>query len=655
MVLSFLEDRALRLLFFGGKGGVGKTTCAAAAALARSSLFPRDAFLLVSTDPAHSLADSLADFQPPQNLRILEFNAQECLEAFQVRHRDHLREIASRGTFLDDQDISQFLDLSLPGLDELMALLEIARWVETRSYDGIIVDTAPTGHTLRLLLMPDLIRHWLGALDTLLAKHRFLRKRFKGVYEPDELDGFLSDLAASVRRLEDLMQDPGRCRFVPVTLAEEVVLQETGALLKQLARLKIPVREIVVNRLFPESACPVCQDGRRRQGRLLERLGADDQWRGKVFWGLPLYAAEVRGANLEAFWKGAMGISLAGPAPRAIPLDLPPRVEGPPVCPAPSTTMLIFAGKGGVGKSTLACATAVRLAQETPGREILLCSTDPAHSLTACLGLPVGPQPVRVLPGLTAMEIDAAAEFQALKQQYRLELQKAISAFFAQWDLPFDRRVLERLLDLSPPGLDEIMALNRALEFLEDGSFALLILDAAPTGHLLRFLELPDLIDQWLKSFFGVLLKYHLTFRLPDLAQRLVRLSKDLKRLRTWWQDPSRAAVYAVAILTEMAFQETADLLAACGRLGVAAPVLFLNQATPASAHCTLCTAIHRREELMVGRFRQEFPGRHLTVVYRQQEPRGIARLKELGQALYRPLARENRNGIILDLPAVSG
>jgi arsenite-transporting ATPase len=308
-----------------------------------------------------------------------------------------------------------------------------------------------------------------------------------------------------------------------------------------------------------------------------------------------------------------------------------------------------------VGKSTLACATAVRLAQEYPGREILLFSTDPAHSLTACLGEPVGPQPVRVLPGLTAMEINAAAEFQALKDQYRLELQKVLSSVFTQWDLPFDRRVLESLLDLSPPGLDEIMALTRVLEFLEAGSFHHFILDAAPTGHLLRFLELPDLVDQWLKSFFGVLLKYQLTFRLPELAQRLVRLSKDLKRLRTLWREPSRAAVYAVAILTEMAFQETKDLVAACGRFGVAVPVLFLNQATPASAHCRLCAAVHRREELLLGRFRQEFPGRHLTVIYRQREPRNLARLQELAQVLYCPLAQENRSGTLLDLPVLSG
>ena len=120
---SFLEDRELRLLLFGGKGGVGKTSCATATALRLAKDSPQAQFLLVSTDPAHSLADSLAGALPPPNLQINELDAQECLKIFKRKHGWKLAAIASRGTFLDEEDISEFLDLSLPGLDELMALL----------------------------------------------------------------------------------------------------------------------------------------------------------------------------------------------------------------------------------------------------------------------------------------------------------------------------------------------------------------------------------------------------------------------------------------------------------------------------------------------------------------------------------------------------
>jgi anion-transporting ArsA/GET3 family ATPase len=164
-VLTFLEDPPLRLLLFGGKGGVGKTTGATAAALRYARRSPPGSFLLVSTDPAHSLTDSLGDFHPPPNLKVLGFNAQESLETFKARHRGKFAEIAARGTFLDEEGIRRILDLSLPGMDELMALLLIARWAKRRAYDLIVVDTAPPGHTLRLLTTPELIRNWLLFLN----------------------------------------------------------------------------------------------------------------------------------------------------------------------------------------------------------------------------------------------------------------------------------------------------------------------------------------------------------------------------------------------------------------------------------------------------------------------------------------------------------
>jgi arsenite-transporting ATPase len=652
-VISFLEDSSLRLLFFGGKGGVGKTTCAAAAALHCARTSPQSAFLLVSTDPAHSLADSFGDLKPPANLTVLEFNARDSLAAFKARHRATFAEIASRGTFLDEADIRRVLDLSLPGLDELMALLAIAGWAASRDYHRIVVDTAPTGHTLRLLTTPDLIRTWLQALDALLAKHRFMQQRFRGSYQADGLDHFLLDLAASVKHVEQLLQDPRACRFVPVMLAEDLVISETLKLLSELRRLHIPVKDVVVNRLLPETSCPRCAEARRCQVQLLNGLvrpGARGEY---AWWGLPLNPKEIRGPVLETLWDGVSALATAPLALARVPRELPPRVETPPSSPSVAATFLLFAGKGGVGKTTLACATAVRLARDFPGKEILLFSADPAHSLAACLDADLGPRPVRLGPNLSAMEIDAPGEFAALKQLYHQELEKFLGAAFENFDIPFDRRVMERLLDLSPPGLDEIMALVRAMEFLEAGRYDLFILDSAPTGHLLRLLELPELIDQWLKTFFGLLLKYKLAFRFPSLAQQLVKISRNLKLLRSLWRDPARAALYAVTILTEMAFQETGDLLAACGRLGVSVPVLFLNLATPAG-DCPLCTAVSRREGRIQAKFRQAFPGCHQTVIYRQSEPRGLPRLTALGQALYRPGIRERRHGAVPDLPSLS-
>lgn len=633
---GFFQDRGLKLLLFGGKGGVGKTTCAVAGALRLARSAPEGAFFLVSTDPAHSLTDSLAGSPPPYNLEVLELDAQKCMVAFKEKHARILRQIAARGTFLDDGDISRFLDLSLPGLDELMAFLEIAKGVEEGGYDCMIVDTAPTGHALRLLEMPELMGKWLKALDALLAKHRYMKQHFSGSYSRDEVDEFLLDLSGSVQRMEALLGDPGRCRFIPVMLPEALSIHETLLLLDELERLRVPVADIVVNKLFPESSCSVCANERLRQRKELQRL--PEKFSRYRFWGVPIYPTEVRGRKaLGSFWKNAASLEVpAAETENAFPgiPSSPPRVEMPAQLPSPETRLLLFAGKGGVGKTTLATATALRLARSLPGREVFLFSSDPAHSLSDCLETPVGPEPVRIAPGLTVMEIDSLAEFEKLKNQYAEELEDLLGALSPNLDLTFDREVMERLMDLSPSGLDEVMALTLATEFLSEGKYDVIILDSAPTGHLIRLLELPELIDQWLKVFFDLTLKYRQIFRLPRISLRLVQISKDLKYLRNLLRDSRRSSLYAVTILTEMAFEETKDLIAACERMDVHVPALFLNLATTPS-NCPLCPALCRRESQLKARFQQAFSHKHHTLVYRRGEPRGLERLGELGERLY--------------------
>jgi len=634
----FLHDPGLRLLLFGGKGGVGKTTCATATALCLARSFPQSPFLLVSTDPAHSLVDSLAGFPPPQNLEPLELDAKESAAIFKKNHNEKLRAIASRGTFLDGEDIGQLLDLSLPGLDELMAFLDISRWVEEGSYHCIIVDTAPTGHTLRLLAMPELIRKWLKALDALLAKHRYMKLLFHGSYHPDELDEFLLGLSASVNRLETLLRDPVRCRFIPVMLAEELSIRETLMLLGELERLEVSVSDIVINKLYLQNFCPVCMEGRANQVRELRHHS--QKLSVYPLWGVPLYSEEIRGPKpLDAFWASvsavdtlALEVYQANPKSRSLPFQ----VERSENIPVPDTTLLLFAGKGGVGKTTLACATAVRLTQEFPGKEVFLFSTDPAHSLSACLDVYVGPEPTRLAPGLTAMEIDAQAEFETLKSQYTEDLERFLGAVSPNLDLAFDREGMERIMDLSPPGLDEVMALTRVMGFLAEDRYDVFILDSAPTGHLLRLLELPELIDQWLKAFFNLFLKYKHIFRLPAISQRLVQLSKELKHLRNLLTDPGQSALFAVTVLAEMAFQETKDLVAACKRMGISVPLLFINLAT-LPGECPLCSAWYEKESQLKHLFQATFPGSRHVLIYRHNEPRGLRQLGALGKVVYQP------------------
>lgn len=634
-VPAFLRDRQLRLLLFGGKGGVGKTTCAAAAALQLAAHSADRSFLLVSVDPAHSLLDSLAGLSPPPNLNIQELDAQKCLDSFRERNGKTLERIAAAGTLLDDEDIHQLLSLSLPGLDELMAFLEVSGWVERRAYDCVIVDTAPSGHTLRLLAMPKLIRQWLEMLDALLAKRRYMRKVFSGSANRDALDAFVADWAASIERMESLMRDPARCRFVPVTIAEPVALRETRVVLEQLRGWSIPVSELIVNQLHPSAGCAVCSNASAvEQCQIAPLKGLCEPFSCSL-WGIDLLPEEVRGAKaLNGFWMHAAPLAetlMAPPSSESFPVDH----STPAPHPADDLKLMLFSGKGGVGKTTLACATALRMAREFPSKRVLLFSSDPGHSISACLEQRIGPAPVVVFGRLHAMEINACAEFQTLKARYASDVEDFLLSISDRFDLTFDRVVLERILDLAPPGLDEVMALTRIADFMAQGCYDLFILDSAATGHLIRMLELPELIDQWLKTFFNLFLKYERVLHMPRFSAQLVDLSKNLKRFRRLLVDPQRTAMYAVAIPTQMAWEETCDLMSGCKRAGIHVAAVLLNLMTPTSGVCPLCSELRRRELAIAGQFRDSFPNQQHTPVYRRPKVTGIARLEELGASLY--------------------
>ena len=184
-------------------------------------------FLVASIDPAHSLADSLAGQPPPANLELLEIEAAACFRKFKEAHAKHLRQVALRGTFLDDEDVTHLLDLSMPGLDKVMAFDKIAVLVERHAYECIIVDTAPTGHTLRFFEMPQALRRWLGVINAVLAKHHYMAKLYRGSYRQDDTDLFLARLQESADRFSSLLGAVERCLFVPVMLAEPLSVNET--------------------------------------------------------------------------------------------------------------------------------------------------------------------------------------------------------------------------------------------------------------------------------------------------------------------------------------------------------------------------------------------------------------------------------------------
>ena len=268
----------MKLVLFGGKGGVGKTTCAAAAALELAAAGHRT--LLASTDPAHSLSDALEQEIGPdiqavkgvRNLFALEISAERLFLKFKEDHGQELRHLVETGTYLNAEDLDDLSSLSIPGLDEVMALKELVDLVERGEYEYYLLDTAPTGHALRLLALPDLVEQWIRVLARLRYKYRMIIGRIahREIHEP--ADDLLFALKRGVRCLDELLHDPERCEFLVVTLPEAMVIAETGRLIEELGRQRIPVRHLVVNHVVSAErvSCPFCHERWQGQRRLLQ-------------------------------------------------------------------------------------------------------------------------------------------------------------------------------------------------------------------------------------------------------------------------------------------------------------------------------------------------------------------------------------------------
>jgi len=199
MRLTGLRKDVLKLILLGGKGGVGKTTCALSTGLYLAKDFKT---LLFSTDPAHSLADSLGqkigdeikEVEGVKNLCALEISSEKALSEFKIRYGSEIRKILDTSTYLDQEDIDAIFTLPIPGIDEVMGFKTIVDLIEEGKFDKYIVDTAPTGHALRLLTFPELLDDWIKVIAKMRWKYRYMVERFAGKYKPDEGDDFLVEL-----------------------------------------------------------------------------------------------------------------------------------------------------------------------------------------------------------------------------------------------------------------------------------------------------------------------------------------------------------------------------------------------------------------------------------------------------------------------------
>lgn len=632
----------VRFALLTGKGGVGKTTCAAAIALHLAGSGRRT--LLVSTDPVHSVADSLGlavGGEPTpvpgvDGLFACELNAAEQLARFKAANAGLLMQIAARGTYFDREDISDFFSLSLPGIDELMAVIYVIGLLDDRRYDAIVLDTAPTGHTLRLLTVPELMEQWTAVLDHMYEKHRYMALTFTGRYVPDRADQFLQQLRSDLARLRRVLTDPHQSQVIPVAVPEPMVVAETQRLVSQLCRHGMPTGPVVINRIAPPADCDLCSARHAAQQPALNELRAGLGAFGLVE--VPLFPGEVQGLDalrrFERFLFRVPEVSAPGPGPGSSRPDAAP----PSIPPARGTLaalldlplrLLIVGGKGGVGKTTIAAACAIRLARA--GRKTLVLSTDPAHSLSDAFGCAVGSRaaPVPGVPDLCALELDASGALDDLRVPYREEIEAVFDRLVGGVgvDVRFDRRVMEELLSLTPPGLDEVMAFLSVMDLLDQDRYDRIVLDTAPSGHTLRFLEMPGVAEAWLRSFLKVLAKYQEVATLEKTIERVIALTRRVADLRRRLSNPDHTRFVAVTVPETLGVRETEDLLCRLNELKVPTGHLIANMvATP--SQCRFCSAVWAQQARRLADLAAEHPGIDIVTVPRF--PRALRGLDDL-------------------------
>lgn len=537
----------LNLVMFSGKGGVGKTTnsCAFAGHWAKKS--PNEKVLLISTDPAHSLGDvlqiSVTDTPRPledlPNLLVRALDVNLLLEEFKKRYGDVLEVIVERGSFVEGGDLTPVWDLDWPGLDELMALLEIQRLCNEKVVDRVVVDMAPSGHTLNLFKLMDFLDTFLNSLELFQEKHKYIKKSFSGSYIPNEVDEVLQNLKDELAAGRHLLQNSSNTACLVVALPEPMSFRETQRFLSSLEEIKIPYAGIVVNQIV------VDKDGNsdryHEQQKLVNdfiKLAGD-----KPVFLVPQEKAEPLGVtalekltnqiNQATIQEFSTSISFNIQWPEKVPPGFTDFI-------GKGKRLLIVGGKGGVGKTTIAAAISWEMAKRYPERQVRAVSIDPAHSLGDAFGMDLCHEPSIISSNLKGQEIEANKVLEKFREDYLWELAEMMSGEKsenqASFEMAFAPKGWRQIVEQALPGIDEILSFITVIELLEEKQEDLIVLDTAPTGHLLRFLEMPTAIQDWLGWIFKLWIKYQdiigktdFMGRLRTLRQRVVKAQKILK------------------------------------------------------------------------------------------------------------------------------
>ncbi len=582
-MMKFLEQPP-RFLFFTGKGGVGKTSLACATAIALAEAGQR--VLLVSTDPASnvgqvfgvSIGNQITAIPAVARLSALEIDPQAAAQAYRERIvgpvRGLLPEVVVKGI---EEQLSGACTTEIAAFDEFTLFLTDPAL--TTDYDHIIFDTAPTGHTIRMLQLPGA---WTGFLEQGKGDASCLGP-LAG------LEKHRSQYKAAVEALADAR----RTRLVLVARAQQATLREAARTHEELAAIGLSQQYLVINGVLPRSeaaqdalAAAICE----REQAALSAIPV-------VLKALPCDRVALKPFDLVGL--DALHQLLAETAPQlvareeqAITLNAPSLSALVDGIAADGHGLVMLMGKGGVGKTTLAAAIAVELAHR--GLPVHLSTSDPAAHLTDTLH--------GSLDKLTVSRIDPHLE----TERYR---QHVLDTKGAQLDAA-GRALLEE--DLRSPCTEEIAVFQAFSRVIREAGEKFVVMDTAPTGHTLLLLDATGAYHREVTRQSGSTGLHHVT---------------PMMQL----QDPKQTKVLLVALAETTPVLEAASLQADLRRAGIEPWAWIINNSVAAAQpHSPLLRQRARNELREIDAVTTHHAQRYAVVPLLREEPVGVERLLEL-------------------------
>lgn len=574
-------------LFFTGKGGVGKTSLACASAVALCDAGKR--VLLVSTDPASNVGQVFATdignritaIAAVPGLSALEIDPPAAAKAYRERIvgpvRGKLPEHVVRSI---EEQLSGACTTEIAAFDEFTALLtDPALRAE---YDHILFDTAPTGHTIRLLQLP-------GAWSEFLAQG----KGDASCLGPlAGLEKQRSQYAEAVAALADGV----RTRLMLVARAQHSTLREVARTHEELAAIGLANQQLVINGFFPEDAIAgdtLAQAIWRREQQALADMpqGIKGLARDQV----PLLATNLVG--LDSLRQLLQPQDAGGQASLATSAHLPVQPELSSLVDelaADGHGLIMLMGKGGVGKTTLAAAVAVELASR--GLPVHLTTSDPAAHLGETLA--------GNLPHLEVSRIDPRAE----TERYRGQVLASKGAALDEQG----RALLEE--DLRSPCTEEIAVFQAFSRIIREAGKRFVVMDTAPTGHTLLLLDATG--------------AYH-----REIARQMGSKGLHFTTPMMQLQDPKQTKVLIVTLPEPTPVQEAANLQADLRRAGIEPWAWLINHSLQQAAVSSPLLQLRAERQLPhVEAVERQHASRYAVVPLLAEEPVGADALRRLCQ-----------------------